>query len=442
MFCSDSILSRRQLLRVGAVSTTLSVSGWMGELARATASGTGSKPKRSCILLWMNGGPATIDLWDLKPGHENGGPFKEISTSAPGLKIGEHLPKIAKFGDRLAVLRGMSTREGDHIRGTYLMRTGLVPSAAGIQYPSVGALVSKEIGDPLAELPNFVSIAPQRFFGVEAYGPGFLGPQHAPLVVGDNQFGRNNGGNLDSLLKVEDLDRPKVIDEATAAARLDMLRVAQEEFSANRPGAVSKSHAAAYDRAIRLMQSAGGKVFDLTEEKPAVRDTYGRNLFGQGCLLARRLVERGVAFIEVTLGNWDTHQNNFDQLKTLCGSLDSAWGALMADLKERGLLDTTTIVWMGEFGRTPKINPQKGRDHWATSWSTVIAGGGVKGGQAVGKTSKDGTVVEDRPVSSADFLATVCKVVGIDPEKQNMSNVGRPIPIADRGAAPVTEVVA
>ncbi|MDB5306235.1 MAG: hypothetical protein JWO38_437 [Gemmataceae bacterium] len=436
-------LTRRHLLRVGAVSTAVSVSGWFGKLAQAAATGSSTKPKRSCILLWMNGGPATIDLWDRKLDHENGGPYKEIATSAPGLRIGEHLPTIAKFGDRLAVLRGMSTKEGDHGRGAYLMRTGVSPSAAGIQYPSVGALVSKELGDPLAEFPNFVSIAAQRFFGLEAYGPGFLGPQHAPLVVGDNQFGgNNNAGNVDQLLKVQDLDRPKAIDEASAAARIDLLRDMQEEFAAGHPGAVSKSHAAAYDRAIRLMQSAGGKVFDLSDEKAAVRDRYGRNLFGQGCLLARRLVEKGVTFVEVTLGNWDTHNNNFDQVKTLCGTLDAAWGALMGDLKDRGLLDTTTIIWMGEFGRTPKINPQKGRDHFATAWSTVIAGGGVKGGQAVGKTSKDGMEVTDRPTSSADFLATVCKVVGIDPEKQNMSNVGRPIPIADRGAHPVTEVVA
>jgi hypothetical protein len=216
-----------------------------------------------------------------------------------------------------------------------------------------------------------------------------------------------------------------------------------DEFAASRPGAVAKSHAAAYDRAIRLMQSDGGKVFDLAGEKAEVRDKYGRNLFGQGCLLARRLVEKGVPFIEVSLANWDTHNNNFEQVKNLCGTLDTAWSALMEDLKDRGLLDTTTIVWMGEFGRTPKIAKERtGRDHYAVAWSTVVAGGGVKGGQAVGKTSKDGMEVEDRKTTSADFLATVCQVLGIDPEKENMSNVGRPIPIADRGANPVTEVVA
>ena len=439
----DPPLSRRQLLRVGAVSTAVSVSGWMGQLATAAVEGSVSKPRRSCILLWMAGGPATIDLWDRKPDHENGGPFQEIPTSAPGLRIGEHLPKLAAFGDRLAVLRGMSTKEGDHSRGTYLMRTGQTPSAAGIAYPSIGALMSREIGDPHAELPNFVSVAPQRFFNLEAFGPGFLGPQHAPLVVGDGGFNPNAQGNgVDQILKVQDIDRPKDIDAASAAARLDMLRDLQEEFAVSRPGLIARSHASAYDRANRLMASNGGEVFDLTKEKSEVRDRYGRNLFGQGCLLARRLVERGVPFVEVTLGNWDTHGNNFDAVKGLCGTLDPAWAALMTDLKDRGLLDTTTVIWMGEFGRTPKINPNRGRDHYAPAWATVVGGGGVKGGQAVGKTSKDGTTVEDRPTSAADFLATVCRVLGIDPEKPNMSNVGRPIPIADRAAKPVEEIVA
>ena len=360
----------------------------------------------------------------------------------PWLIFGEHLPKLAKHGKSIAVLRGMSTKEGDHARGTYLMRTGQLPGFAGIQYPSIGSLVSKELGDAKAELPNFVSIAPQRFFAQEAFGPGFLGPVHAPLIVGDNQFNNGQGGNIDAILKVADLDRPKAIDDATAAARLDMLRDVQDDFAAGRPGGVAKSHAAAYDRAIRLMQSDGGKVFDLSAEAEKTRDKYGRNLFGQGCLLARRLVEKGVPFVEVSLGNRDTHGQNFDLVKGLCGTLDAAWAALMDDLKDRGLLETTTIVWMGEFGRTPKINAGKGRDHYPNAWSTVIAGGGVKGGQAVGKTSKDGTTVEERVTPTVDLLATVCAAAGIDFEKQNMSNVGRPIRIVEKGAKPVTEVLA
>ncbi|QDU20483.1 DUF1501 domain-containing protein [Urbifossiella limnaea] len=426
-------LSRRQLLTAAA---GVSVSGWLGRLAAADA-----KPRRSVVLLWMAGGPATIDLFDLKPGHDNGGPFRPVDTTAPGLRIGEHLPNLAYHGHRLAVLRGMSTREGDHGRGTYLMRTGVVPSAAGIQYPTVGSLLSKELGDPAGELPNFVSIAPQRFFSQEAYSPGFLGPQHAPLIVGDGQFGPNVP-DIDAVLRVADLARPRTVAEDAAATRLDLLRGVHDDFAATHPGGVTRAHAAAYDRAVRLMRSAGGKVFDLTEEKANVRDAYGRNLFGQGCLLARRLVERGVPFVEVTLGGWDTHSNNFDQVRALCGTLDRAWAQLMTELTERGLIDRTTVVFAGEFGRTPKINQQRGRDHFSTAWSTVVAGGGVKGGQAVGRTSADGVTVTDRPVSAADFLATLCRIVGVDPEKPNMSNVGRPIPIADRGANPVTEVVA
>ena len=191
-----------------------------------------------------------------------------------------------------------------------------------------------------------------------------------------------------------------------------------------------------------MLRSTAVEAFNLDVEPGALRDAYGRNPFGQGCLLARRLVERGVPFVEVTLDGWDTHQNNFDAVKNLCGVLDPAWAALMSDLKDRGLLDSTLIVWMGEFGRTPKINPQKGRDHFPNAWSTVIAGGGIKGGQAVGKTSKDGTTVEERVTPTVDLLATVCSAVGIDFEKQNMSNVGRPIRIVEKGAKPVTEVLA
>jgi uncharacterized protein (DUF1501 family) len=431
-------LSRRHFLRVGAVSVGATLCPWFGRLATAADNPT---RKRSCILLWMNGGPATIDMWDLKPGHENGGPYQEIQTAAPGLKIGEHLPFLAKQAKDLAVIRSMSTKEGDHQRGTYLMRTGQLPMGQ-IQYPSIGALISKELGDPTNELPNFVSVAPQRFFAQDAFGSGFLGPQHAPLIVGEAGFGGNPTDGVDGLLKVKNLDRDGGVSSAQEAARLAMLREMQSDFAAAHPGGITASHSSAYDRASRLMQSAAVKAFDLTQEKPDVRDKYGRNLFGQGCLLARRLVERGVPFVEVNLSNWDTHQNNFDQVKNLCGPLDRGWAALMADLRDRGLLDSTLIVWMGEFGRTPRINGQRGRDHFPNAWSAVLAGGGIKGGQAVGKTSKDGTTVEDRPVSTIDFLGTVCSALGIDSEKQNMSNVGRPIRIVDKPAHPVTEVVA
>jgi uncharacterized protein (DUF1501 family) len=222
----------------------------------------------------------------------------------------------------------------------------------------------------------------------------------------------------------------------------------QDDFLASRAAVSSLSQKSAYQRAVTLMNSGAVRAFDLDDEPKALRDRYGRNLFGQGCLLARRLVERGVPFVEVslaTVGNlmlgWDTHLNNFDGVRTLSGVLDPAWSTLMDDLKEKGLLDSTLVVWMGEFGRTPKINGNKGRDHWANSWSTVLAGGGIKGGQVVGKTSDDGTTVEERPVGVEDFLATVALALGLDPAKQNESNVGRPIRLVEPTAKPIQEVL-
>lgn len=432
-------LSRRTFLRAGAVGCGVSVSGWLGPLA--ALAGPSPQRKRACILLWLNGGPATIDLWDLKTGHENGGPTKEIATAVPGLKISEHLPKLAKWTDRMAIVRSMSTKEGDHARAAYLLRSGNLPQGA-IQFPSIGALISKEIGDPKSELPNFVSIAPQRFFNLDTYGSGFLGPQYAPLYVAEGQMANQAGDGVDAMLTVKNLKSPSEITNERTLRRIEILRDTQEGFSKDRPGTVSESHVAAYDRAARLMQSSASKVFDLKDENAKLRDRYGRSLFGQGCLLARRLVEKGVPFVEITLSNWDTHQNNFDQIKPLAGILDQAWASLLEDLKDHGLLDTTMVICMGEFGRTPRINNQTGRDHFPNAWSAVLSGGGIKGGQAIGKTSPDGTRVVERPVSTTDLLATVALALGIDPEKQNMSNVGRPIRIVEKGAQPIREVIA
>src|SRR5262249_13805583 len=233
-----------------------------------------------------------------------------------------------------------------------------------------------------------------------------------------------------------------------ASARVRLLGEMQKDFLEKRSAVSSESHKSAYERAVTLMRSKATKAFDLDDEPRELRDSYGRNLFGQGCLLARRLSERGVPFVEVslaTVGNlalgWDTHITNFDGVRRLSQELDPAWATLMEDLKAKGLLESTVIVWMGEFGRTPKINGQRGRDHFATAWTTVLAGGGIKGGQVIGKTSADGTAVEERPVSVEDFLATVALALGIDIKKQNESNIGRPIRIVEPTAQPIKEVL-
>ncbi len=439
-------LSRRDWLRLSSAGVVgFSLSGWIERLAAATA--THPSRRRSCILLWMNGGPSQMDTWDLKPGHANGGPYKEIATNVAGIKIGEHLPKMAKHMDRMVIVRSMSTKEGDHDRASYYLRTGYRPGGP-IQYPAIGASLSKELGSDTAELPNFVSIAPNRFTNPAAYSSGFLGPRYAPLVVADNYFG-GNGQNYDQVLKVQDMMPPREISKEEQDARLELFHGLERDFVSGHAGVPGHSHQAAYERAVRLMRGDAVKAFELTQEDSKLRDRYGKNLFGQGCLLARRLVERGVPFVEVSLGQiqeapggWDTHQNNFDQVAKLCAVLDTAWSALMDDLQQRGLLDSTLIVWMGEFGRTPKINPQKGRDHFPNAWSTVLAGGGLKGGQVIGKTSPDGMTVADHTVTVPDLLATVSHALGVDPRKQNPSNVGRPIRIADPAAKVITEVVA
>jgi hypothetical protein len=444
-------LSRRDWLKLSTAGVvSYSLSGWLASLAADTANNP--QRRRSCILLWMNGGPSQMDTFDLKPGHANGGTFKEIQTAVPGIKISEHLPKVATHMDKMALIRSMSTKEADHGRATYQMRTGHLPGGP-VHYPTIGSVFSKELEKEEAELPNFVSIAPYRFFSPAAYGPGFLGPKYAPLVVGEGQqalipIPGQQQSNYEDTLKVQDIDRPAGVDAERAAARVKLLGEMQKDFLDERSAEPVESHKNAYQRAVTLMGSKATRAFNLDEEPGELRDRYGRNLFGQGCLLARRLVERGVPFVEVslaTVGNlalgWDTHINNFDAVRTLSGVLDPAWATLMEDLKTKGLLDSTTIVWMGEFGRTPRINGNRGRDHWARSWTTVLAGGGIKGGQVVGKTSDDGTTVEDRPVSTEDLLATVAYGLGIDIKKQNNSNVGRPIRIVEPTAQRIKEVL-
>jgi hypothetical protein len=241
---------------------------------------------------------------------------------------------------------------------------------------------------------------------------------------------------------VQDLLPSADISKEEAHARIELLTHLQREFLAQHSDLPVVSHQSAYERAVRLMRSTAAKAFDLDDEKPAVRDAYGRNLFGQGCLLARRLVEQQVPFVEVTLNGWDTHNNNANTVRTLSETADAGWAALMSDLKDRGLLATTLIVWMGEFGRTPKFGRPDGRDHWPTSFSAVLAGGGIKGGQVIGDTGPDGAAIRERPVTVPEFLATICQALGIDHQKQNISNVGRPIRIVAPGTRAVQEALA
>lgn len=421
-------ISRRNWLRAATFGAALGSGSWLSPFASLAAANP--HRKKSVILLWMNGGPATIDLWDLKPEHENGGAFKPLTTTAPGLSISEHLPKLAARGKDLAVIRSLVSKEGDHGRATLFVKTGYAP-VGPIQFPHVGAAVAKELMSEATDLPAFVSIAPGRTASI---GGGFLGPRFAPLVVGD-------GATAPNELTVPDLERSADVSAETLQKRVELLAGIEKSFVSQRRSSVIDALQASTAKAVRMMRPEAAAAFDLNEEQPNIRDSYGRTLFGQGCLLARRLIEREVPFVEVSLGGWDTHNNNFEQVKQLSSTLDSGFAALLADLQSRGLLDSTLIVCMGEFGRTPKINARAGRDHWPGTWSAVLAGGGIVGGQAYGTTSKDGMTVEDKPVGVPDLVATVCKAIGIDPQKQNISGLGRPIRIADPVAKPILELL-
>lgn len=423
-------LTRRDWFQSAMFGVTgISASGWLGQLALASPAPKAST--KSVIVLWLSGGPSTIDLWDLKPSHPNGGPFREIDTAATGVRISEHLPQLAKWTREMVLVRSLASREGDHGRATQYLQTGYLP-LPGLQFPPLGALVAHENGREDADLPNFVSIAPSRT--LIASGGGFLGPRYAPLAVGSESTSADD-------LRVPNLQRSREVSEATHHERLRILDELEREFTAGDSSPVVESFRTSVSRAARLMQSAPAAVFSLDGEPAKLRDAYGRNAFGQGCLLARRLVEQGVPFVEVTLGGWDTHTENFERVQTLSHLLDAAFSTLLSDLRDRGLLSSTLVVCQGEFGRTPKINGTTGRDHWPQSWAVALAGGSIQGGQVIGKTSADGSEVTDGKVTVPDLIATVCTAVGIDPTKQNASNVGRPIRVADPSARSIAGVL-
>ena len=439
--------SRRQALAIGMGLSGPSVSGWFPAFAQGVTDDP--RRRRHCILLWMSGGPSQTDTFDMKPNHENGGEFKEISTNVPGLKFSEHLPKLAQHADKMAVIRSLSTKEGDHGRGTHLMRTGHKPMGA-IQWPAMGAALSKELGSPSEALPSYVSIAPYRAFNRQAFGPGYLGPKYAPLVVGATDVGGPSSSNQSgdfAKLRVDSIEAPPGVSPGQMDERLEIWRQLQDGFVGKHQHSSVRAHETVYRSSVQLMNSKSADAFDLSGEPTKVREAYGKGMFGQGCLMARRLVEQGASFVEVTLGSsttgnfgWDTHNNNFEAVAALSAELDNGWATLMTELEERGLLESTTIMWMGEFGRTPQINGAAGRDHFPQAWSSVLAGGGIAGGQAYGQTSPDGMNVEEGQVGVEELLATLCSALGVPSDTENIANTGRLLPIVD--GSPIGKILA
>ncbi len=436
-------LTRRDVLRLAAAGVgTVSASGWLSVLAGHAAEQAAKGVKhKSCILLYMLGGPSHIDTFDLKHNTETATEFKAIDTSVAGVQISEHLPKVAQVMHHGAIIRSMNTVEADHDRGRYLMHTGYSRGSGGVPWPSMGALVSSELGQPGFLLPNFVVCNLKD--RLDPAFTGYLAPEHKGMIL----------ENLDRGIEdVKAQGKQEELDD-----RLDLLTQLDDAFRGKYRASSTVAHQSNYRRAVDLMRADQLKAFDLSLETAATRSRYTpRQIgttgsggtaaasfkdFGKGCLLARRLVEVGVPFVEVVLSGWDTHAKNFPDTRTVSEVLDPGWSALIEDLKDRGLLDSTLVIWMGEFGRTPRINNNAGRDHYGRAWSTVLMGGGIKGGQVIGRTDKDGAIVEDRPVTAADFMATVCEILGINSRKNNTGPGGRTVRLVEKGAKPIKELL-
>ncbi len=385
------------------------------DLLRAEAA-TMKKNNKACILLWMQGGPSQFETFSPLSGHANGGETKATSTSVPGVEIAENLPEIAKVMDHLAVIRSMTSREGNHQRATSLLHTGYLPTPT-VRHPNLGAHVAHHLADAAAELPSFVRVGNLRTGG----GGGLLGVEYDPFVV------RNAKEPPQHSKPTTSKDRYR--------RRLALMQKLEKGYAESGAKREVADHQKLYRKASRMILSQDMKAFDLTQEPEAVRAAYGEGQFAAGCLLARRLIESGVTFVEVVARGWDTHADNFEKCRDLCGKIDRPTAALLRDLAARGRLDDTLVIWMGEFGRTPKINGRGGRDHFPRAFNVAMAGSGIKGGKVIGAVSDNGKEVTERPVTVPDLFRSYCQALGIDPDYENMSPIGRPITIADKGQA-------
>lgn len=423
--------SYRQMTRRQWLQSTLGAAGgasFLGLLDPAllyAAVRNENRTADSVILLWMGGGMSHLDTFDPQPGAEHGGPFESIETTADGIYISQHLPQLARQFKHLSVIRSMTSNEFDHSRATYQMHTGYVPIAS-MQHSTMGSIVAKckSHGPRDKNLPPYVSIG-------QDWAAGYLGPKYAPYYIGNALFGDAN------------LRMPGGLGDRRFRSRLKLLREIDRTFRNKHPRSDAlEAYAEHYNAALLMMRPKTARVFDLDEEPMEVREAYGTDsVFGQGCLLARRLVQKGVLFVEVSLGGWDTHSNNFETVQQKSRELDTAFSTLIQDLRRKGLYDRTMVLLTSEFGRTPRINERQGRDHFPGVWSSVIGGGGIQPEIVVGETD-GGRAVTDRPVRVGDLHATLCKAVGIDYTQSNYSSDKRPFRIVkDLEARPIKELI-
>jgi hypothetical protein len=416
-------VSRRTFL--GSLAAGALASGGLGALTRPAAARELERAGKRVLVIWLHGGSSQLETWDPKPGTDTGGPFQTIATSVPGTHICELLPHSAKLMHRIALVRGLNTAEDDHGKGYVIMHTGRRPEPA-MKYPHLGSVCAKLLGDDDNPLPGYIHITPKGNGGVNSEDAAFLGPRFASVSLSDGQAPSN-------------LARPDGLSAEADQRRHELRLHANERFLRSRRTAQTEAYTHSYDQAARLMQQRG--LFDVAKEPPQYLDRYGRHDFGRHCLMARRLLEAGATFVKVAHSNYDTHHENFDFHIEQLGEFDRPFAALLEDLEQRGLLQSTLVAVLSEFGRTPKINRNYGRDHWSRAWSVALAGCGIKGGAVVGKTNANGTAVTDREVHGGHLFHTYLRALGFDSRKNHYVNQ-RPIPMADPKAAPIPEVLA
>ncbi len=408
------VVGRRDFLRqITATGLAAGACNWT-DVISASADDLRSRGM-ACILLWMQGGPSQFETFSPKPDHANGGETKAISTNVAGIQIAENLPHCAQVMDELAIIRSMTSKEGNHQRATYLLHHGYLPMG-GVKFPTLGSNVAHQIGDAANQLPSYVRVGGRL---PNSGSGGFLGVEYDPLVLNSAE---RMPQNTKPTTKLDRYHR-----------RLGLLDSLQSNFAADAGAQVVADHRKLTESAAEMILSPSMKAFDLEQEPRQLREAYGEGNFASGCQMARRLVEHGVTFVEVVSNGWDTHQDVFDRTANLTGQIDQPMAMLIKDLKERGMLDKTLVVWMGEFGRSPRVNPRAGRDHYPKAFNAVVAGGGIQGGQIIGQTNAAGTEVTARPVTVNDLFRTIYHTLDIDADHENMSRLGRPIKLVDGG---------
>ncbi len=410
--------SRRQLLHRAAKAClgVTAVSAVAGGTPLFAGNNVVSGKAKHVIYLYMAGGMSHIDTWDPKPGTDVAGEFDPIKTALKGVRVSDRLPKLAKQLDKVCLIRSMNSSQGAHDRASYLMHTSYAPLAS-VQHPGMGPWMSKLGGRLNEKLPGTVVVGG----GSRASGAGVLGSAFEPINIGNPQQGLQNSAVARGVSEEDFSNRRRLLDTLDRGFRM---RYPQEKVQA---------YTRFYKEAVALMQSEDVKAFDINREPAKIKAAYGANNFGMGCLLARRLVQAGVRFVEVNFGGWDTHQDNFENLDERLPTFDQAIAALLEDLAQQGMLDDTLVVQTSEFGRTPRINERGGRDHFPRAFTTMLAGGGVRGGQVYGETDKTASAPTKNPVTPQEFNATIAYALGINHKKQIFTKIGRPFTLSDKG---------